>query len=181
MMFFLNSRLNDPFSLEDTIRGNWTGIFEQRRHTCYFIRLSNFSHLQALLNDKFLDVYITSNTTADIHYDDLIWTMNFSFLNGTHPHSTAKISERYYIDMLFQNNELLDLSIVDVFSHTITNSLFQKNYREAKNIDYPKAIGYLVLLVVCGWLFKHSFTIKKEFEIWRNAKKATAGSEPLSK
>lgn len=134
------------FNARSIVAGNWSTSSNSQFHVLYFIPIKGFGHFQALLNDKFLDIWILSKTTVRVTYEALNFTLSISHTDGPHPFGSTQLSKREFLDVAFVSRSAIGISVVDIEIGSITHwGVIRPRPTMASLSDTVKVAGFLAL------------------------------------
>jgi hypothetical protein len=133
------------FSLRSIVPGNWSTSSNGEFRVLYFVPLFGVGHYQALLNDKFLDIFIHSPTRARVTYEGYNFSLEIDNPIDSHPTSFAQISDSLWLDVCFLSRSAIEVSIADVVNKRILSWGFARpRLRPITLLDQVKAVGLLI-------------------------------------
>jgi hypothetical protein len=136
------------FSLRSIVPGNWSSSSNGEFRVLYFVPLFGLGHYQALLNDKFLDIFIRSPTSAGVTYAGYNFSFEIDNPMDTHPTAFAKVSDALWLDICLVSGSAVEVSIADVTNKRILSWAFTRpGLRRITLFDQVKAVGLLVGVV----------------------------------
>jgi hypothetical protein len=112
------------FSLRSIVAGNWSTSSGGRLRVLYFVPVHGIGHFQALLNDRFLDIFIASQTSARVLYGQYNFTISVSDPEGPHPTALAEIADSLFVDICLLSNSAFELALIDARAQTVTGWSF---------------------------------------------------------
>lgn len=101
--------------------GNWSTSSRGEFRVLYFVGLKEPGHFQSLLNGKFFDVFVTSNTSFRAQYDDITVSLTISDSTGKHPFAFGRISESLFVDLSFLSNRAISATFIDTSNRSISS------------------------------------------------------------
>lgn len=157
-LVFLSSQLEKekPFIIQHYIAGNWSSKSNNQLHTLYFIPISNIKHYQALLNDKFLDIYINSLLSIQVIFEKFNFSLNFKKI-GSYFYANSKIEENYFIDVFIYSRDVVDISFINSTKSEILTWTFQRPIPQITTKDKFVVISFFsgaFILIIYGIIFR---------------------------
>ena len=148
---FLSSQSNkeNRHAIQQYIAGNWSSRSNDQLHTLYFIPISNIHHYQALLNDKFLDIYVNSLLSIKVVYDKYSFSLDFKQI-GSYIYANQKIEDNFFIDVFAYSKDVVDIS----FAITWT---FQRPIPQLTTKDKFVVSAFffsIFILIMYGFVFR---------------------------
>lgn len=170
LLFESHKKNQNEFNIANVIQGNWSRINSDKPLVLFFIRIQNYSHLQALLYDKFFDVYIHSPFKCTVFYQNFSANLQFTKVNQKHYISFSNISSDFNLDIEFQYSRWCVIRFINIKKQSIIPIYFEKDfgYPLTRNIVL-KMMAHAILLFGSGFLFswsmKHRKELKRKFSI----------------
>lgn len=161
VIFFLiflsrQSKKEKPFIIQRYISGNWSSRSNNQLHILYFIPISNNQHYQALLNDKFLDIYVNSFTSIQVFFCKFNFSLNFRQIRS-YFYANYQIEENFFIDVFIYSKDVIDVSFTNSTNGDIITWTFQRPIpqltRKDKIITTSFFLGVFVLIIY-GIIFR---------------------------
>ena len=116
----------DSFSLQSLVSGNWTSDSNNQLHTLFFIPIKTVHHYQALLNNKFVDIYIKSNATADVIYENFNFSINVKILDSKYRYAFAQIDSDFYIEFFLDSIDYVSVTLIKISKKEIVEWVFKR-------------------------------------------------------
>jgi hypothetical protein len=136
---------NRDFSLRSIVSGNWSTSSNGQFRVLYFVPVHGKGHFQALLNDKFLDVFVTSLTSARVTYQQYNFTVNIENPLDDHPSAFSRVTESIFIDICLLSKSALDISIIDTSEGRISSwSVIRPHLKNVGKGDLFNAVVSLI-------------------------------------
>ncbi|OHS98332.1 hypothetical protein TRFO_08902 [Tritrichomonas foetus] len=139
---------DETFVVQRYIAGNWTTDSNNQIHTFYFIPIQNVNHYQALLNDKFLDIYIKSFSSVDISYMNYNFTLNFQNTNTRNPYAIAQIEPGYLIDVFIYTKDIIDVSLINETKNEIVVWTFKRPIPQLTRKDKFVLLSFFSCIII---------------------------------
>jgi hypothetical protein len=134
-------------SLRSMVAGNWSTSSNGKFRVLYFVPVYGIGHFQALLDDKFLDVFVTSPTSARVVYENYNFTFAIANPNDGHPAAFASVTESIFIDGCLVSRSAIDISIINVNTSTMSSwSVIRPHLKEVRKGDVITAIAFFVAI-----------------------------------
>jgi hypothetical protein len=148
-LFAISASAAPPrFSLRLIVAGNWSTSSGAQLRVFYFVPVHGIGHFQALLNDKFLDIFITSQTSARVVYEQYNFTFDVSDPEGPHPTAFAEIADSLFVDVCLLSRSAFELALIDSKAQTIAGySFIRPHLRTVTKSDLIQAILALAGIV----------------------------------
>lgn len=154
---FFRRRQNIKPYINQFIAGNWSSRSNNEYRVLYFIPITNIQHYQALLNDQFLDIYITSNSSVNVSYDKYNFTLALKDINS-HIFGSTRIAPNLVLEIFFFSQHVVEISIADTSKRSISSWIFQRPLPQPTTKDYLTAFFFFgsILVFLC-----YAFCMKK--------------------
>ena len=139
------SKLED-FNVRSIVAGNWSTSSNGEFHVMYFVPVKGYGHFQALLNDRFLDIWVLSKTNARVCYEGLNFTLQFEQSNTTHPFASAIMNDQLLVDVVLLTKNALRIAIVNRETGDITNwSVIRPKLATVTAKDVAIVVGFMAM------------------------------------
>lgn len=125
IFFSCQTKKVETVFIQQYIAGNWSSRSNNQLRTLYFIPISSIQHYQALLNDKFLDIYVKSLLSVQVVYDKYNFSLNFRKVKS-HLSAVAQIEPHFFIDVFTYSRDVIDIVFTNLTKVDMMTWTFQR-------------------------------------------------------